>query len=260
MFRKLKPQSAVDDPVHAYAKLAPHYSELCSKRERYLRAVEREIVARIPANAASLLDIGAGDGIRTKRIADASGIRRVVMVEPSAEMSRRQGNSLENWKLRAEDLRPAEICERFDVITCLWNVLGHVQGTEKRFHALRTIDQLLSPDGIFFLDITNRYNVRSYSVRRTAARFLRDHLLPSDENGDVLADWNVNGNRICTYGHVFTHREVQRLAAGADLQIVERIAIDYDDGALRQFSWQGNLLYVFRRNSRIDSSSAPQTS
>jgi hypothetical protein len=36
--------------------------------------------------------------------------------------------------------------------------------------------------------------------------------------------------------------------------------VDYEDGSIRRFSFLGNLLYVFRPSSRIDSSSALQTS
>jgi hypothetical protein len=51
-----------------------------------------------------------------------------------------------------------------------------------------------------------------------------------------------------------------RLANEAGLELEERLVIDYEDGRIRRFAFEGNLLYVFRRRSRIDSASAPQTS
>ena len=77
----------------------------------------------------------------------------------------------EVWRARAEELASGgfESAERFDVITCLWNVLGHVPTAEKRLHALSAIASLLTPNGRFFLDVNHRYNARSYGVFPTAA-------------------------------------------------------------------------------------------
>jgi SAM-dependent methyltransferase len=312
-----------DDPVAAYDRLAAHYAGISRRRDPYLRSVEREIISRISPRSRSILDIGAGDGTRVLRMTAGSGIRRVVLLEPSAEM-RALGSSqldfgscsqlgrdvaikmpgeyvssegapfvspgrqpwvgmdtdrvpegrhranlisqvseesphIEIWPVRAEGLWAKPVSERFDVITCLWNVLGHV-ATENREHTLCAVAQLLSPDGKFFLDINHRYNLRAYGILPACARWLRDHLFPSESNGDVLANWEVGESSISTYGHVFAHREIVRLAGAAGLELEKRIAINYENGKIQRFSFQGNLLYVFRRSSRIDSSSAPHTS
>jgi len=251
-----------DDPVAAYDRIALHYSELRLRRDPYLRGVEREVISRIAPGSHSLLDVGAGDGTRACRIASQLGIRRVVLVEPSREMA---GNAVEHaevWPVRAEDLTPegVERAERFDIITCLWNVLGHVSTAEKRLQALAAIARLLAPNGKFFLDVNHRYNASSYGVLPTSARWIRDLLSPDDHNGDALAKWNAGAAQITTFGHVFTRREIVHLAAAAGLEMEERIIVDYETGHTRRFAFQGNLLYVFRRSSRIDSSSAPQTS
>jgi Methyltransferase domain len=185
----------------------------------------------------------------------------------------------EIWNVRAEELwakvsnRPsfradmseAEIKEkknvrRFDVITCLWNVLGHIRRVEDRERAMRGMAECLTPWGKCFLDVNHRYNLRSYGVVASAARFIRDSIFYKETNADVVATWDLGGSSISTHGHVFTDREVRQLAAAAGLRIEERIVVDYDSGEIRRFAFEGNLLYVFRRSSRIDSSSAPQTS
>jgi SAM-dependent methyltransferase len=272
-----------DDPVAAYDRLAAHYAELNRRRELYLHGVEREIVSRIPKGSGSLLDVGAGDGSRALRIASELAIKRIVLAEPSQEMAGRSKEQAEVWPVRAEDLGPdaagetrracgpgtAEdvrppttlsntITKRFDVITCLWNVLGHIPTAEKRLLALTAIARLLAPQGRLFLDVNHRYNLRSYGILPTCARWMRDLFSPSENNGDVLANWRAAG--ISTYGHVFTHGEVACLADEAGFDLEERRVIDYEDGRIRRFAFQGNLLYVFRRSSRIDSASAPQTS
>lgn len=237
------------DPVAAYDRLAPYYSHFSKRRAAYLQSVEEQIASHIPAGAQSLLDIGAGEGSRAVRIASAAGISRIVLLEPSAMMSGETPATSDIWRTRAEDLDVTEIAERFDVVTCLWNVLGHISGFDRRVRALRAAAERLSPNGLIFVDVIHRYNVRSYGAAMTAARWLRDRIAPIDSNGDVKAHWSTAGGEISTYGHVFTDREIRRLAEAAGLGFVQRIVIDYETGQIRHSSWAGNLLYVFRRAS-----------
>lgn len=238
-----------DDPVVAYDRLAPYYSHFSKKRSAYLRSVEKQIAARIPKGAKSLLDIGSGDGSRAARIAGAAGMPRVVLLEPSAKMSSETPTGYEVWRRRAEDLDADAIAERFDVMTCLWNVLGHVPGFETRVRSFNAAAQILSPRGVLFVDVIHRYNMRSYGATMTVARWLRDRISPSENNGDVKASWPTAGGEISTYGHVFSEREMRRLAGAAGLECAERIVIDYGTGEVRRASWTGNLLYVLQRAS-----------
>ena len=246
------------DPVSAYDRLAPHYAQLCVRRQAYLAAVETLILERMPAGSRSVLDLGSGDGKRAQRIARSAGIERLVMLEPSAEMPVQGTGEGELWPVRAEDLKPNTIAERFDVITCLWNVLGHITTAQKRQQTISSAAHLLSERGLLFLDVIHRYNLRSYGVLPTGSRWIRDQLAWSDENGDVTAKWLAG--TISTYGHVFTHREIVRLAKAAGLEIEERVVVDYNHGKKHRFACLGNLFYLFHRTSRIDSSSAHETS
>jgi SAM-dependent methyltransferase len=251
-----------DDPVAAYDRLAAYYPDLSRRHDLYLRGVEREILSRIPKTSRSLLDVGAGDGTRALRITSQPGIEHVVLAEPSRAMAGKAAQGVEVWPVRAEELSsmPVENAERFDVITCLWNVLGHIPTPEKRLRALRALARLLSPQGKLFVDVNHRYNLSSYGTLPTTARWFRDLFSASESTGDVVAKWQAGNTTVSTHGHVFTHREVKRLADAAGLEMEERVVLDYDNGRTRRFAFQGNLLYVFRRSSRIDSSSALQTS
>jgi 2-polyprenyl-3-methyl-5-hydroxy-6-metoxy-1,4-benzoquinol methylase len=247
-----------DDPVAAYTHLAPHYADLSSQRRHYLLSIENTVVSRISAGRSSLLDIGAGDGSRALRIARQCGIRNIVLVEPSLEMAARAAGIAKVLNVRAEEL--SDIPNKFDVITCLWNVLGHVRGVESRTRTMNTMERLLTPDGICFIDVNHRYNLRSYGVLPTVVRFIRDSISYKNENADVIAAWTVGGKIISTYGHVFTDHEIRHMAHEAGLEIEERIVVDYDSGKIRHFAFTGNLLYVLRRRSSIDSANAPHTS
>ena len=235
------------DPVLAYDRLAKDYAELAKKRLHYLAGVEREVLSRVPTGSSSLLDIGAGDGSRTLRIASRARISRIVLAEPSGRMLSQAPDGATVWRDRAEDLGIRHSSETFDVITCLWNVLGHVRGESRRVQALSAIKNLLSEKGRFFLDVTHRYNVRSYGIFPTAARLLHDSFVRGETNGDVGVNWNIGNARISTYGHVFTHNEVLVLASNSGLKLEERVVIDYETGTVRARPLQGNLLYVFRQ-------------
>jgi hypothetical protein len=76
----------IDDPVAGYDQLASRYAELSWRR--HLRAVESCIQQRVSPGSRSMLDIGAVDGTRALQIAEASAIKRLILLEPSAGIAR----------------------------------------------------------------------------------------------------------------------------------------------------------------------------
>jgi SAM-dependent methyltransferase len=234
------------DPIAAYDRIAPVYARLADERGAYLDAIDRLIVAHIPPEAGSMLDIGCGDGARSARIAGAGRIGTLTLLEPSAAMRSRCPALATVWPMRAEDL-PGQDGE-FDIVTCLWNVLGHILPAAARVDALRQFARLVSPCGRVFVDVNHRYNTRHYGALATSARFLRDRFSPDGANGDVTVTWNVHGGPVSTTGHVFTHREFAALARDAGLRIEKRFVVDYATGELRRRNFEGHLLYILRRD------------
>jgi 2-polyprenyl-3-methyl-5-hydroxy-6-metoxy-1,4-benzoquinol methylase len=131
----------LDDAVTAYDRVAPEFKRLSGVRQLYLKQVEQVIISEIPAGAKSLLDVGAGDGRRSRRIASASEIKKLVLLEPSSGMRGEALDDAEVWPIRAEQLSDAK--GEFDVITCLWNVLGHIHPEGARREVLRQFERLL---------------------------------------------------------------------------------------------------------------------
>jgi 2-polyprenyl-3-methyl-5-hydroxy-6-metoxy-1,4-benzoquinol methylase len=159
------------------------------------------------------------------------------------------------WAVRAEELGQQPGC--FDVIVCLWNVLGHIFPLAARVEVLRQFRRRVAVTGAIFIDVNHRYNTRHYGVLPTAARWLRDRLRPNLENGDVLVRWAVDGGYCATSGHVFTHREFCRLCEAADLKIERRHVVDYATGRIRRWSFEGNLLYLLRPAGSLRESLRP---
>ena len=242
------------DTVAAYDRLAPVFAKLAEQRKLYLDRIDQLVISGIPPESRSMLDVGAGDGTRSRKIATRRGISQLVLLEPSAGM---QGAGVNNAEtdvtvsarvtvrtMRAESLHSME--GSFDVITCLWNVLGHVTSRASRTEVLRQFARLLSPRGKVFMDLSHRYNARHYGVFPTAMRFLHDRLPGGENHGDVKVTWNVDGTQCTTVGHVFTDKEVRSLCRSAGLEIEKTFSVDYTTGQLRRWNSEGHLLYILR--------------
>ena len=226
-----------------YDLLAPHYRELARGRAAYLEAVDRFVVRHAPEGAASLLDVGAGDGVRGKAIGRALQIEEIVLCDSSREMVARcrQLAPSEVWHSAAEDL--VHPSRRFDVILCLWNVLGHLASVERRVRALGNMRRLLAPGGAVFLDVNNRHNAGAYGKRKVFGRIILDALDPRESRGNSTFEWNINGEHIPGKGHLFTAREMDQLIAQAGLETTRRVAIDYVTGAASRWFFGGQLVY-----------------
>lgn len=228
------------EPIEAYNAFVPAYQAYSQTRRPYLAAVER-IVAIHARGAGSMLDVGAGDGTRSRRIAAELNLREVVLVEPSTGMRARCAPDLEVLPSTAAEI-PLE-GRRFDLIICLWNVLGHMNHAEERVASLMRFKSLLGSAGSIFLDVGHRYNAAAYGWPKTVLRMARDFFAPSEKNGDAIVRWQMLGGQITTYGHAFTRKEMNDLFSRAGLRIRRHWILDYDSGAERSFPLLGHLLY-----------------
>jgi SAM-dependent methyltransferase len=235
-------ENASVSSVEAFEAFAPYLDAYAATRRRYLEAVDAIVATRIPRGARSLLDVGAGDGRRAVEIAARAGIERVVLVEPCAPLAAlcRERAAAAVWQTRAEELA----CdERFDAISCLWNVLGHVSTPEARVEALSRMRHALAPKGRIWLDLHNRYNARYYGWAPTISRILYDAARPSPANGDVTFTLRANGVAVAATGHVFAPAEAARLFRAAGLAVARRWIVDYETGERRRTVVAGHLLY-----------------
>jgi SAM-dependent methyltransferase len=224
-----------------YDALAPHYREIAQRREAYLAAVDRYVLEHA-GPAGSVLDVGAGDGVRGMALARALGAQRVVLAEPSREMAARcrQLAPQAVWETTAESL-PAS--DPFDVILCLWNVLGHLADRSRRVAALQSMARLLAPGGALFVDVNNRHNTAAYGRLRVLGRRLLDFVAPDVRRGDAVYSWQVGGASLPAMGHLFTPAEVEGMLAESALRVRRRLAVDYATGKYSVSPFEGQLLY-----------------
>ena len=230
-----------------YDELAPHYAEYALARAAYCEAVDRHVLEWAPSIGGAILDVGSGDGSRAVRLAAALSASRLVMSDPSPAMAEqcRARAGEEVWTVAAEDL-PAGAGE-FDLVTCLWNVLGSVESAARRVEALRRMGARLAPGGRIVLDVHNRYNAAAAGVGRVLGRVVRDIVRPSESNGSVAFTWQVAGRHIASHGYLFTPREVRRMFDDAGLVVVRHAFVHYDTGVLRG-PWTGQMLFALARH------------
>src|SRR5262249_10940686 len=133
--------------------------------------------------------------------------------------------------VRAEDLDRLEEC--FDNITCLWNVLGHVESSSARVRALRAMAARLAPGGALQFDVNNRYNIRTYGWTSVARDRWRDWLHPSRPNGERAVEIVIGGTIVRGHGYLFNPREIDAMVAEAELRVIRSVPVDYRSGEIR---------------------------
>jgi SAM-dependent methyltransferase len=235
------------DCARIYDAFAPHYREYSGTREAYLQGIDDLIARHIGrGRARHVLDFGAGDGVRGERLFRRLGGARLVQADISLEMLKRcreLGSAADVWDLNAPDwpTRP----ERFDLILCLWNVLGHVPTSEERAVALSRLKGLLAPGGRLVFDVNNRHNAH-YGRLRVRFRRLLDWVWPDPARGDVSFDWKVGAQSFPARGHLFTRREVLDLLRWSGFTPEEFWTVDYRTGKASRRVTDGQMLFIAR--------------
>jgi SAM-dependent methyltransferase len=239
--------SAQSNTLKAYDAIAPVYAEYSEKYQHYLSAIESLVCARLKPGM-RLLDVGSGDGRRLHAICTHVGLRDVVAVEPSAQMAAlcRKATGFTVYETFAD--RVAGLNEApFDAITALWNVFGHMPGSEVRAAALAAMLSMLKPGGILMLDVNNRHNQLAYGRWNVLKRRIIDALVFDEKRGDAHYEWKIGDQSYPASGHLFTPAEMNGLFAKAGLRVMERFCVHYRTGDVSASPYNGQLFYVLAR-------------
>lgn len=230
--------------ANAYDAVAPMYEEYSRSRQAYLDAVDGLVIEQLRPGM-RLLDIGAGDGRRLRKIRDEVGLVDVIAVEPSSEMAKacRMATGAEVHECFAEGLGDLDI-GTFDVVTALWNVFGHIDSAGRRVRALEAIRTKLRPGGRLILDVNNRHNARSYGRLRVLSRVVVDRLAFDERRGDASYEWKIGDASFQARGHLFNAREMDGLFERARLEVIARRSVDYTTGQVSRSPFRGQLFYI----------------
>jgi len=229
----------------SYDAFASYYREYSHHKRNYIRAIDNAIVERV-SEARSILDFGAGDGVRGANLKQALGGNYLVQGDISTEMlkccsrvgaaDRLVDTSIQGWQ---------DTLDGFDLIFALWNVLGLVVSEQERIETLTMLRSLMNKNGVLVFDVNNRHNTHYGKIKSLYRRFL-DTCLPDSRRGDAQFIWNINGEEFPAYGHLFTLNEVLRLLRSAGFSDIDWLAVDYDNGQVSHHASSGQLLFLCR--------------
>lgn len=245
----LRSQDTRSAAARIYDAFAGEYRDYSEQKSRYIAAVDELIVEYFGESIECMLDFGAGDGVRGARLKQRLQCNRLIQADISSEMVARceiLGAADDVW---GEEASWPKTIDQFDLIVCLWNVLGHVSDRESRVNILRRLGSLMSPDGRLCFDVNNRHN-KVYGKARILWRRIIDFLWPDERRGDAVFDWTINGVVYPAYGHLFTFAEISQLLSDADLEIETWRAVDYLDGSVSTKVDCGHLFFVVKAPER----------
>lgn len=226
-----------------YDQLADTYPEVSQERSTYLSAVDNIIIPQITKKN-SLLDLGSGDGVRATHIAKQAQILHVTLVENSHEMVKKC-KQLDGARVIEESIEKIQPTNRYDVITCLWNVLGNVDSYNDRIKVLNNIKSFLKEDGVFFFDVLNRYNISYYGLQNVAIAFIKD-LFRDGKNSNKIYTKYAGSREVIYNVHYFTHNEILKMLEESGLRLIKVYFVDYITGKQKNKIWQGQLVYKVR--------------
>ena len=206
----------------------------------YCDGVDRLIASWLPSQASTMLDVGSGDGVRAVQLASSLGIDALCS-DPSQPMSEQCRSHHRGTVLTcAAEALPSN-AGAFDVITCVWNVLGAIEEPERRLAALHGMKERLALAGLF-VDVHNRYNVAAAGLRRVVARMARDLVTPSQANGLVSFTWRSTASAFQP-ADICSDPEMRRLFAAARLTPVRHAFVHYDTGQVCG-RWRGQMVWA----------------
>lgn len=237
-----------------YNQFAPFYRRYAEGRVPYLAAVDQLVLDDAGGLGAepSMVDVGCGDGRRSFSLAKHLRASRVTLVDDSEEMCQRCSKYPTFEILQADIAAASFVCpnEAFTIVTCLWNVLGHVEGEYRRRTAFKHLAQLTSRDGRIYLDVNNRFNLAQYGWGVFWRNLWSEMFSRLKREGSVECKITINDGLVLdSRCHFFSTREVRRLARDAGL-VVEKVRyVDYRTGHLRRFFWQGQIFLILGKAS-----------
>lgn len=225
-----------------YNEFAKSYDDYSKTKELYLCAVEKFIKNESIVRG-SLLDIGAGSGKRSLKIAKDINAKDLTLIDSSVGMiSMLDKSSSVTVLVKDVSDKSFDLHYKYDVVTSLWNVIGHVPTEEKRLIFLSNIKKCVQEDGSVFLDVNNRYNISQYGFLSVLKNIFKD-IFQLKDRGDYLLSLDTKKGKIKTLVHVFSPFEIERLFRVSGLRIVKREIIDYRTGKKVRSIWAGQILY-----------------
>lgn len=223
------------DSNRYYNDVGSSYAGLSLGRKIYLQGVDTALKNLGLPEKSRWLDIGSGDGARALLLAGETGWRLSVS-EPTTLLNEKF--ELENPEVSvirksAEEI-PVALGE-YDLVTLLWNVLGHVDSPQA---VLSKAWELLRPGGTIFFDVNNFLNLRNYGVFRYGMNYVRSRsgelIFPIPQNDEM----GTGRARV----RLFSKDGVEKILQSCGFREISTSFVDYQTGRFVRRSSQGQIV------------------
>lgn len=207
-------------------------------RVDYIHGVNKIIYMQASQLVENYLDIGCGDGARGNQIIKYIRPKFSTFTDPSPDMiSKARGGMADEYI--NQPTHKLTTSKKYDVITCLWNVFGHIETKSLRLKSLVKIYNLLSDKGVCIIDFNNRYNVNHYGALSVFRNILKDLFLYKNRGWYNLTDNSQ------VYIHSF--KESRALIKETSLKIKRCLYVNYNTGNLERSGWSGQPVYILTK-------------
>lgn len=226
-----------------YKNLAPFYRSYSNKKQAYLNGVDVQILPYI-SDRISLLDLGTGDGVRILNLVQKSHkkLKKITLVDSCFEMlSSICQNNIVSVERTDFSQKGFKLKNKYDLITCLWNVMGHIDSSSVE-QAFLGMKRHLKENGVIILDVNNRYNYKQYGWK-AIRNFVLDKFRKK-KTGDIFFNFTCANKKIPSFVHLFSQKEIEDILKKAHLKVHKRLYINYKTGTLENGQFSGQLFYV----------------
>jgi 2-polyprenyl-3-methyl-5-hydroxy-6-metoxy-1,4-benzoquinol methylase len=207
----------------------------------------------LPNRCERILDVGCADGVRGHHLFTNARGSEIWMMDNCQEMCERarqiegmSGEHILNFDI-TQDTQNHLPNDYFDVVWCLWNVLGNIAEYPRRIEALAHMKEVMRQNGRIFIDVNNRYNLANYGWKILTENLFNDIIRPNRNNGTVEYKIKVTDNKeIDSYCHFFNPKELPEIFKELDLKVLKSVYVDYTTGALTH-QWGGQMFYVVEK-------------
>lgn len=224
-----------------YDSIADEYVRVREKRNIYLHKIDSMIIEDFYMKAKSILDVGSGDGARGMKIFQSINADEICMVEESKEMVKNIERD-ERINVYLGSIQTFQSQQNFDLILCLWNVLGHVNTFDERIRILKRLKNYLSTDGVIAIDFNNRHNYKHYGIVNVFRNLLKSVFMK--EPG-----WfDIKNHDINTKVYIHSFFEIKHMVSLAGLRVKSLRIVDYDNGDEYRNLFKGQFLFYLQSN------------
>lgn len=234
--------------INHFNELSENYDEKSYKRNKYIDAINNEILNNlVNIKNTKILDIGCGTGSRTKKILNKLESYNYYGCDISTEMIKKaKENGLKNIKYGDVTNLPYGNGE-FDVVLCLFNVLGYVHDKNDLDKAFSEIARVAHKNSVILIDVMNQQHIGEgleYHKNQVShfLTFIKSVFTFGKTYGQLFYIEH-NNDKLQGYVRGFKEKELTKVILRNNMQINNIKVVGYDTGTIYQEKRKGQLFF-----------------